>query len=94
MLVKINDNIAKTYFELDKVNDLVVDKVELDSVVNLDQWVWVTDSTTIVGDNEWNTTSTDSLLLNLKELELSLLIGDTVDSEATLNVVENTEVFS
>ena len=84
----------KTYFELDKVNDLVVDKVELDSVVNLDQWVWVTDSTTIVGDNEWNTTSTDSLLLNLKELELSLLIGDTVDSEATLNVVENTEVFS
>ena len=94
MLVKINDNIAKTYFELDKVNDLVVDKVELDSVVNLDQWVWVTDSTTIVGDNEWNTTSTDSLLLNLKELELSLLIGDTVDNEATLNVVENTEVFS
>ena len=84
----------KTHFELDKVNDLVVDKVELDSVVNLDQWVWVTDSTTIVGDNEWNTTSTDSLLLNLKELELSLLIGDTVDSEATLNVVENTEVFS
>lgn len=36
--------------ELDVINDLVLDKVELDRVVDLDCWVGVSDGSSVVGN--------------------------------------------
>jgi hypothetical protein len=47
-----------------------------------------------VGDNVWNATSTDGQLADLEELVGGLLGGDAVDNEATLDIVEETEVLA
>lgn len=80
--------------ELDVVNDLVLNEVELDSVVNLDSRVRVTDGSAIVGDDVRNALGTKLMLSDLEELESSLLGGDSVNSESALNVVEKTEVLA
>jgi hypothetical protein len=80
--------------ELDVVDDLVLDEVELDNVVNLDDGVGVTDGATVVGDDEGDTLSTELDLADLEELVGSLLLGDAVDGEATLDIVEETEVLA
>lgn len=80
--------------ELDKVDNLVVDKVEADGVVGLDQGVGVADGATVVGDDIGDTLLADQDLLDTAELVLGLLIGDAVDGEATLDVVDQTEVLA
>lgn len=80
--------------ELDKVGDLASLKVELDGVVDLDEGVGVTDGATVVGDDMGNTTGAKSDLANLEELVGGLLRGDAVDGEATLDIVEHTEVLA
>jgi hypothetical protein len=44
------------------------------------------DSSAVVGNNEWDLVLTDGLSLNLKQLELSLFIVNTVGLEATLDI--------
>jgi hypothetical protein len=80
--------------ELDVVDNLVLDEVELDDVVNLDDGVGVTDGATVVGDDEGNALGTKLDLADLEELVGSLLLGDAVDGEATLDVVKETEVLA
>lgn len=80
--------------ELDVVNDLVLNEVELDSVVNLDSRVRVSDGSAIVGNDVGNALGTKLMLSDLEELESSLLGGDSVNSESALNVVEKTEVLA
>lgn len=80
--------------ELDVVNDLVLNEVELDSVVNLDSRVRVSDGSAIVGNDVGNALGTKLMLSDLEELERSLLGGDSVNSESALNVVEKTEVLA
>ena len=87
-----NDDV--TSIKLDKVADLASLKLKLDSVVNLDSRVGVTDGSSIVGHNVGNTTSTKSDLADLEELVGRLLLGDAVDGEAALDVVEQTEVLA
>jgi hypothetical protein len=76
------------------VDNLVVDKVELDSVVDLDGRVGVTDGATIVSDEVGDTLGAELMLADLEELEGSLLGGDAVDGETTLDVVKETEVLT
>ena len=80
--------------KLDKVGDLALLNVEANSVVDLDQGVGVTDRAAVVGDDVGNTTVADGHLTDLEELVGSLLGGDTVDGEAALDVVEETEVLA
>lgn len=82
-----------TNVELDVVSDLTGSQVDLDGVIDLDVWVWVSDSSTIVSDNVWNTLLTQLDLLDLTQLVGSFLVSDTVDSESTLDVVDQSEVF-
>ena len=86
-----HDNV--TSIELDKVGDLVALKLELDGVVDLDGGVGVTDGTAVVGGDVRNTLSTDSDLADLQELVGGFFGGDTVDCEAALDVVKQTEVL-
>jgi hypothetical protein len=81
-------------FELGEVDNLVLHEVELDGVVDLDGRVGVTDGAAVVRDEEGDTLGTELHLLDLEELVGSLLGGDAVDGESTLDVVEETEVLA
>lgn len=83
-----------TDIKLDVVNDLVVNKVELDSVVSLDNWVGVSDSSSVVGDQVRNSLLSELVRLDLQELEGGLLRGDSVDGESSLDIVQETEVLA
>jgi len=80
--------------EGDNLDDLVLGEVELDRVSNLDDRVGVTDGSSIVGNDERNTLGSELDLLDLEKLVGSLLLRDSVDGEATLDVVKETEVLS
>lgn len=88
-----NHNVGASV-ELDRLEHLVVLEVELDSVVNADDGVGVTESATVVGDDEGNTLGTELHFLHLEELVGGLLGGDAVDDETALDVVEQTEVLA
>jgi len=83
-----------TLLEGDNLDDLVLGEVELDRVSNLDDRVGVTDGSSIVGNDERNTLGSELDLLDLEKLVGSLLLRDSVDGEATLDVVKETEVLS
>jgi hypothetical protein len=80
--------------EADDVNDLSGLEVDLDGVVDTDDGVGVTDGAGVVGDEVG-----DSLLSELDTLDLAKLVGglgvgDAVDGETSLGVVDETEVLS
>jgi hypothetical protein len=80
--------------ELDKVDNLVLLKVKLDGIVDLDGRVGVADSSAVVGDDVGNTLGTNGNLSDFEELVGRLLGGDAVDDESALDVVQETEVLS
>lgn len=80
--------------ELHEVCDLALLEVELDSVVDFDGGIGVTDRATVMGDDVWYTLRANSGLADLEELVGSLFGSDAVDREATLDVVKKTEVLA
>jgi hypothetical protein len=74
--------------EVDEIDNLVLLKIELDGVVRLNGRVRVSDGTAIVGDNVGNAFVADGNLANLEEFVGSLLRGDAVDCETTLDIVK------
>ena len=54
--------------KLDEIGDLVLLKVELDSVVDLDGRIGVADGATVVGDDEGNALGADGNLADFEEL--------------------------
>jgi hypothetical protein len=76
------------------VNNLVLDKVKLDSVVDLDGRVGVSDSSSVVGNEVGDTLGAELVLSDLEELEGGFLGGDSVDGESTLDVVKESEVLA
>ena len=87
-----HDKVAN--LEGDIVDDLASGKVDLDSVVDADLGVRITDGASVVGDEVGDITTAHGGLLDLAELELGLLRGDAVDGEAALLVIEDTEVLA
>lgn len=82
-----------TSIKLDEVGHLVVLKIEFHSVVHADIGVGVPQCPSVVGDDVRHTAETKSNPLDLKELVLGLLIGDAVDQETALDVVDDAEVL-
>lgn len=76
------------------VDNLVLDKVEFNSVVDFDCWVGVSDSSSVVSDDVWDTLGTELMSSDFTEFECSLFRGDSVDGESSLDVVEESEVFA
>ena len=87
-----HDNVSG--LELDVVDNLVLDKVELDGVVDLDSRVRVSDGSSVVGNDVGDTLGAELVSSDLEELERSLLGGDSVDGESSLDVVEESEVLA
>lgn len=106
VLLTVNDNTSTTHVtttsdhddvasvELDEIGDLAGLELELDGVVNLDGGVRVTDGTAIMSDDVWDGLGADTGLADLQQLVGGLLRGDTVDGEAALDVVQETEVLA
>jgi hypothetical protein len=86
------DNVASIKF--DKVSDFVLFKVELDGVVYFNQRIRVTNSSTIVCDDVWDSTSANGNFANFQEFVGGFLGSDAVNGEATFDVVEETKVFA
>ena len=80
--------------ELDEIRDLALLQIKLDGVVDLDERVGVTDRAAVVGDDVRHTLRTNCGLANLQKLVGGLFRSDAVDSEATLDVVQQTEVLA
>jgi len=83
-----------TSIELDEVGDLTSGEIDLYGVVDLDGWVRVTDSSSIVRDQEWDSALAQLHSLDLSKLVFCLLGLDSVDSEATLGIVDQAEVLA
>ena len=73
--------------------DLTSGQVDLNDVVDTDVGVGVADGAAIVGADEGDASGEKTDLLNLAELEGSLLREDSVKDEATLGVIQQTEVL-
>jgi len=67
--------------------------IKNNGIVDLDVWVWVSDGTGIVGNDEWNTLLGNTLLGDLAELVSSFFSGDSVNSESTFDVIDKSEGF-
>lgn len=76
------------------LNNLVVDQIEFDGIVGLDVGVRVSNGSSIVGDQVRNTFLSELVRFDLEELERSFLGGDSVDGESTLDIIQQSEVFS
>lgn len=79
--------------EGESVDDLVLLQVKLDRVVDLDDWIRVTDGAAIVSDDEW-----DTLISELNTLDFAKLVGgffgtDSVDGKTPLDVEHDSEVL-
>lgn len=80
--------------KLDKFSDFTSFQINLDGVVDLDQWVWVTDGTTIVSNGIWDSLGTELDLLHLGKLVLGFFFSDAMDGETTLDIIDETKVFT
>lgn len=80
--------------ELDVLSDLAGSEINLDRVVDLDGWVRVTDSSSIVRDQEWDSAFAQLHSLDFSELIFGLLRLDPVNGETAFGVVDQTEVLA
>lgn len=82
-----------TGIEFDPVGDLVGSEVELDGVADFAVWVWVSDGSSVVCDQEWNVVFLNENFLYSAEFVRSFFGGDSVDDESAFGVVDESEVL-
>jgi len=88
------DDLAQvTSVEFDPVGDFVGGQVEFDGVTDFAVWVWVSDGSSVVCDEEWNVVLFDEDFLDSAEFVRSFFGGDSVDDESAFGVVDQSEVF-
>jgi len=80
--------------EVDVFSNLTSGQIDLDGVVDLDGWIWVTDSSSIVRDQEWDSALAKLNSLDFAQLVFCLLSLNSVDGETALGVVDQTEVLA
>jgi len=79
--------------KLDVFVDFVGDEVVLHGVSGLDQGVGVADGSSVVRDQVGNSAHSDGDSLDFQKLVPGFFAGDSVNSKATLGVVEKTEIL-
>jgi len=88
------DNLAHvTGVEFDPVGDFAGGKVEFDGVADFAVWVWVSDGSSVVCDQEWNVVLFDKDFFDSAEFVGSFFGGDSVDDESTFGVVNQSKVL-
>jgi hypothetical protein len=86
-----HNNVARV--KLDILSDFALLKIKFDGVVGSNQRIGVANRATVVGDNMGDTTISNSYAADFEELVGSLFGCDAMDSESTLNIVKEAEVF-
>jgi len=86
-----HDNISSVKWN--EIDNLILFKIKLNSVVDTDQGIRITNCSAIMSDDVRDTAVTDSNLANLKEFVAGLFGCNAVDGETTLDIVKETEVF-
>jgi len=89
-----SDHAQVSRFELDEVLDLAGGNVQLDCVINLHQWIRVTDGAPIMGGDERNTFGSDLDALDFAQFVLGFLSGNSVDGESSLDIIDQSEELS
>lgn len=80
--------------KVNKFGDFARLKVKLESVVNFDGRVRITDGATVVSNDMGDTLGTESDLADFEELVGGFLRSDAVDGETTFDIVKETEVLA
>mmetsp|Transcript_10517 Transcript_10517/g.9060 ORF Transcript_10517/g.9060 Transcript_10517/m.9060 type:complete len:279 (+) Transcript_10517:481-1317(+) len=93
-IVTLNSVDELSSLEFNEVQDLSALNVDLDGVVDIDIGVGVSDGSTVVGDNVWDFIGADFSSDDLAKLELSFIRLDGSEDESTLDVVQDSEVFT
>ena len=91
--VTSSDHGDVSVLELNEVQDLSGGKVDLDGVVDLDLGVDELDGSSVVSDGVGDLVVAQEDLVDLAELEGSLLLLDLVDRETALGVPQESEVL-
>jgi len=106
MLLTVNDDTCTTHVtttsdhddvagvEGYKFEDFALLEVKLDSVVDPDGWIRITDCATVVCDDVGDTLGAEGHFTDLEKLVGSLLGGDAMDSETALDIIEQTKMFA
>ena len=92
--VSLGDHDHGTQIELDKIRGLTGSDDDLDGIIDLDEWIWVTDSTSIMSNSKRNSLLSELDLLDFAELVLRFLFSDSVDSKSSLDVVDESKMFT
>jgi len=92
-VVSSGDHAHVSVLELDEVFNLSGLDVQSDGIVSLGLWVWESNSSSIMSGDVVDTLSSLLNVLDAAELVRSFLLGDLVDDESTLGVVQHTEVL-
>jgi len=88
------DDLAQvTSVEFDPVGDFVGGQVEFDGVTDFAVWVWVSDGSSVVCDQEWNVVFLNEHFLYSAKLVGSFFGGDSVNDESAFGVVDQSEVL-
>jgi hypothetical protein len=82
-----------TGVEFDPVGDFVGGEVELDGIADFAVWVWVSDGSSVVCNEEWHVVFLDKDFLHSAEFVRSFLGGDSVHDESAFGVVNQSEVL-
>jgi len=84
-------NIANIKFNV--TSDFGGFQIESNGIANFDSWVGISDCPCIVGYKERDTALTKLNAFDLTELVFCLFGRDAVDCEASLDIVDETEIF-
>jgi len=93
-VVSLGNHDHGTHLELVDIRHLSGGDVDLNGVVDGNIGIRVTEGASIVGDSNGNLLGGDVNLLDTAKLVLGLILLDTVEDEASLGIVEETETVT
>lgn len=82
-----------SYLKLNELKDFAAGNIQTDSIVDLDEWVWVSDGASLVRGQVWHSLAASTDALDAAQLVASLYWSDTMKNETSLDIVENSEEF-
>ena len=83
-----------TSVELDEISNLAGLQINLNGVIHLDEGIRVTDGTSIMGHQMRDSFCSHKDLSHFAQLILGLLRCNTMNSKATLGVIDQTKILS
>merc|ERR1712170_101959 len=91
--LSVGDQAQVARIKLDEVLDLPRCNVNLDSVVDLDEGVWVADGAAIVGGEHGHTLGAHPEGPHTAQLVLGFIRGDSMNSKPALHIIDQAEVL-